>query len=341
MTSFVPTGFPNIDFRRAAEITARIIDRRIIVLGDIMLDEFVWGDVTRISPEAPVPVVDIRRESIHLGGAANVYANLIALGADATVIGVIGDDAAGRLITTELDSSAVDESHKSLVVDPRRPTTVKTRIIAHNQLIVRTDREKRFPVEAQIETEIINRTKSALVEADALIISDYDKGCLTPLILAKVLTYASTLKVPILVDPKFRNLDSYRPATFVTPNHHEVLRYADLENDTDDCIVAAAENLRARLGCRSVLVTRGPEGMMLLDESTEPIFIKAAAREVYDVTGAGDTCVATLAAATAAGATSLESAMLANHAAGVVVGKIGTATATADEIIASLKQYHD
>ncbi|MGH9915135.1 MAG: bifunctional heptose 7-phosphate kinase/heptose 1-phosphate adenyltransferase, partial [Pyrinomonadaceae bacterium] len=172
---------------------------------------------------------------------------------------------------------------------------------------------------------------------DALIISDYDKGCLTPAILTEVLAYASTLKVPILVDPKFRNLDSYRPATFVTPNHHEVLRYAGFENDSDDFIVTAARSLCSRLGCRSVLVTRGSEGMMLLDENREPVFVKAAAREVYDVTGAGDTCIATLAAATAAGATSLESAILANHAAGVVVGKVGTATTTTAEIIASLK----
>ncbi len=320
----------------AAEFFRTIGQRTVVVLGDVMLDEFVWGDVTRISPEAPVPVVEIRRESVHLGGAANVLANLVALGANACAIGVIGSDSAGeRLRARLLEMSPIQQRNEYLIVDESRPSTVKTRIIAHNQLVVRADREFRGPVSARIEDQIISTLKQAIKHADAFVVSDYDKGVITRRILAEILPLAYET-VPVLIDPKIRNLNFYRPATLITPNHHEALLMARLEEDSDGGLHKAARLLREQLSCDSVLITRGDRGMILLEGDGNPVYVETAAREVYDVTGAGDTVIATLAAGLAHGASILEAAHLANQAAGIVVGKVGTATASADELLASL-----
>jgi D-beta-D-heptose 7-phosphate kinase/D-beta-D-heptose 1-phosphate adenosyltransferase len=321
--------------QRGAEILAAMTGRRIVVLGDIMLDEFVWGDVTRISPEAPVPVVNVRRESVHLGGAANVLANLISLGARGSVIGVLGNDAAGETVRNTLRETGANQPDDLMIVDSSRPTTTKTRIIAHNQMVVRADRERQAPVNEATANAIIDLMRQALKDADALIVSDYDKGVVTPAILAKVLPLAYE-RMPVLIDPKLRNFDSYRPATMVTPNHHEALRVTNIEDDTDEGLTRAARLISARLNCDAVLITRGDRGMMLLEGKQEPAFVETAAQEVYDVTGAGDTVIATLAAALAAGASMTEAAILANHAAGIVVGKLGTATATSDELRLSI-----
>lgn len=317
------------------EIVRRLARARVVVWGDVMLDEFVWGDVTRISPEAPVPVVDVRRESVRLGGAANVVANAVALGARPVLIGVIGADAAGERLQAELKH--VSGTLADFVVDESRPTTVKTRIIAHNQLVVRTDRESRAPIGEETEDRLTRALLDALNAADALVVSDYDKGAVTPRVLARVLGHAQARNVPVLVDPKIRNFAHYRPATLITPNHHEALRFAGSEDDTDAGIADAAQTIREKLDCSSVLVTRGERGMMLLETERAPIYIGTAAQEVYDVTGAGDTVIATLAAALGAGASLVEAARLANHAAGIVVGKLGTATASAEELIERLR----
>jgi D-glycero-beta-D-manno-heptose-7-phosphate kinase len=321
--------------QRANEIVAAMSGRTVVVFGDVMLDEFVWGDVTRISPEAPVPVVDIRRESVHLGGAANVLANLRALGANAAVVGVVGNDRAGERVRAELREAGAFEPDENLIVDVGRPTTVKTRIIAHSQLVVRADRERRTQLDGPVEERVVVALRKLLRTADALVVSDYDKGAVTPAVLAEILPAAEVAGVPVLVDPKIRNFNSYRPATLVTPNHHEALRLTNSEDDTDEGVAHAARAIRERLMCRSVLITRGERGMLLLEGDGEPVFVPTAAREVYDVTGAGDTVIATLAASLAAGAGLVEAAMLANHAAGIVVGKVGTATASAGELIAS------
>ncbi|HEX8501380.1 MAG TPA: D-glycero-beta-D-manno-heptose-7-phosphate kinase [Pyrinomonadaceae bacterium] len=321
--------------RRAAEVVARMGARNVVVFGDVMLDEFVWGDVTRISPEAPVPVVEVRRESFNLGGAANVLANLRALGVRTSLVGVVGADRAGERVRAELHDPGADDAADNLITDVSRPTTLKTRIIAHNQLVVRADRERRAPVDGPTEERIVAALRHLLKEADALVVSDYDKGAVTPAVLGEILPAAEAAGVPVLVDPKPRNFWSYRPATLVTPNHLEALRVTNSEDDTDEGMARAAREIHGRLGCRSVLITRGERGMMLLGEGGEPVYVPTAAREVYDVTGAGDTVIATLAASLAAGATLVEAAMLANHAAGVVVGKVGTATATAAELLAS------
>jgi len=321
--------------QRASELLRRIGDRTVVVLGDVMLDEFLWGDVSRISPEAPVPVVDIRRESTHLGGAANVLANLVALGAKACVIGVVGKDVAGERVRASLSEAGALQSNELLITDESRPTTIKTRIIAQNQMVVRADREHRTPVDAETENHIIAATKAAIANAHALVISDYDKGVITPRILGEVLP-AAYGKMPVLIDPKMRNFYAYHPATLVTPNHHEALRLSHLEEDSDSALESAARMIRGRLLCDAVLVTRGERGMVLFEGDNPPVHVATTAQEVSDVTGAGDTVIATLAAALAAGASMTEAAVLANHAAGIVVGKLGTATASADEVLASI-----
>lgn len=317
---------------RASEILKTLEDRYVLVLGDVMLDEFVWGDVTRISPEAPVPVVDVRRESVHLGGAANVLANLVALGSRGSVVGVVGKDGAGERLQTELRGLGSQDG--CLIVDDSRRSTTKTRIIAHSQLVVRADRESRVPVTSKIEDQIIACLKEALKQADAFVVSDYDKGVVTPRILREILPLAYE-QVPVLIDPKLRNFNEYRPATLVTPNHLEALRMSDSEDHSDDGSHTAAKIIREQLGCDAVLITRGDRGMMLLEGDGGPVYVETAAREVYDVTGAGDTVIAALACALACGATMVEAASFANRAAGIVVGKVGTATANADELLAS------
>jgi D-beta-D-heptose 7-phosphate kinase/D-beta-D-heptose 1-phosphate adenosyltransferase len=311
-------------------------NRKVVVLGDVMLDEFFWGDVTRISPEAPVPVVDIRRESTHLGGAANVVANVVALGAKACVIGVVGNDSAGERLRASLKEASALQADDYLVVDEHRPSTTKTRIIAHSQLVVRADREKRTPVNGPLEIRIVDSLKLALADADAFVISDYDKGVVTPSILAQVLPLAYQ-RVPVLIDPKIRNFSHYQPASLITPNHHEALRLTNTEDDSDESLHQAAQIIQEKLSCDAVLITRGDRGIMLLERDSDPVFVATTAREVYDVTGAGDTVIATLAAALSAGASMLEAANLANHAAGIVVGKVGTATATDEELLATFE----
>jgi rfaE bifunctional protein kinase chain/domain len=322
---------------RAAQIIEGMPRRLVAVFGDCMLDEFIWGDVTRISPEAPVPVVDIRRDSARLGGAANVIANLTALGARACLISVVGNDPAGERLRGELHQANAMRVNDLLVVDESRPSTVKTRIIAHSQLVVRTDREKRTPVDSSIEQRLIDVLQKALTDADALIISDYDKGAITPRVLTQVLAQAHERGIPVLVDPKMRNFEYYRPATLITPNHHEALLLTNTQDHSDAGLLHAAQLIRERIGCASVLITRGERGMMLVEGDGEPVYVETAAREVYDVTGAGDTVIATLGAALTSGATMLEAAMLANYAAGVTVSKVGTALVSADELIKSVK----
>src|SRR5215211_1297797 len=323
---------PQLTKSRASEILQALRDRYVVVLGDVMLDEFVWGDVTRISPEAPVPVVDVRRESMHLGGAANVLANLVALGARGSVVGVVGNDGTGERLRAGLRELGMQDH--SLIVDETRPSTTKTRIGAHNQLVVRADRESRTAVSAKIEEKIVSCLKDELKRADAFVVSDYDKGVVTPAILREILPVAYE-QVPVLIDPKLRNFNFYRPATLVTPNHFEALRMSDSEDTSDDGSHQAARVIREKLGCDGVLITRGDRGMMLLGADGEPVYVETAAREVYDVTGAGDTVIVALAGALATGATMLEAAALANHAAGVVVGKVGTATVTENELLNS------
>src|SRR6266581_2083106 len=260
---------PTISRQRAEDIIGSARERSIVVLGDVMLDEFIWGNVTRISPEAPVPVVDIQRESTHLGGAANVLANLVALGARACVVGVVGKDFAGERIQRTVREQSSLQTDEMLVGVEARPTTIKTRIIAHNQMVVRADRELRTAVNGDIEKRVIESAKQAIQSAGALVISDYDKGVITPRILGEILPFAYA-RMPVLIDPKVRNFNAYRPATLVTPNHYEALRMSNLEEDSEDELLSAARSIRASLDCDGVLITRGDRGIMLVEGNGPP-----------------------------------------------------------------------
>jgi len=320
---------------RAKQILSQVSGRKLVVLGDLMLDEFIWGSVTRIAPEAPVPVVDIQRESHRLGGAGNVVNNARAMGATAIPVSVVGDDAAAERLKAQLKDQHIDTA--GIVTDNSRPTTTKTRVIAHNQLVVRTDRESRKPLSADIEDNILDRFASLAVECDAIIISDYDKGVLTPRVLDRAINFAIERRIPVCVDPKIRYFPHYKGATVITPNHHEAARATASVIESDDDLAAACKRIREMLNCENVLVTRGEEGMSLFsaDSTTH---IPAVAREVYDVTGAGDTVVAVLTLALTATATMVESAVLANYAAGLVVAKVGTAVVEPDELLDSIKE---
>jgi D-beta-D-heptose 7-phosphate kinase/D-beta-D-heptose 1-phosphate adenosyltransferase len=321
---------------RARRIVDGFATRRLLVFGDLMLDRFIWGAVRRISPEAPVPVVEVDRESQHLGGAGNVVANLVALGASAVPVGVSGDDANADLLKAEFRRAGVDT--RAIVRDATRPTTTKTRIIAHSQQVVRADRERRHEVAPAIANALVRAFVERLEEADAVVVSDYDKGLLAGDLLTRALAAARERGVPVCLDPKVRRFAAYRPVTAVTPNHHEAEAATGMACATDDEIEACARRIGEMLGGPAVLITRGEAGMTLLDAEDRLSHIPAVAREVYDVTGAGDTVIATFALALAAGAEMREAAALANHAAGVVVAKVGTATVSPDELVSSVER---
>jgi D-glycero-beta-D-manno-heptose-7-phosphate kinase len=319
---------------RAEQLTEKFAGRRLLVLGDLMLDEFIWGRVRRISPEAPVPVVEVERQTLVLGGAGNVAANLVALGAQPVPLGVVGNDTDAERLRASL--KAVGISDAGIVVDSARATTLKTRIIAHNQQVVRADRESRAPISAAIEDVIIEHFTGELTTADAVVVSDYSKGLLTPKVLAGTLAAARQRDIPVCLDPKTRSFEMYQPVTIITPNNQEAAEAAGLAIEDEASLIEAGRRLLGGIDCRAVLITRGEEGMALFTDGGEVTRIPTVAREVYDVTGAGDTVIATLALALAAGATFAEAAILANHAAGVVVGKVGTATVTRDELLETI-----
>ena len=310
-------------------------ERRVLVLGDVMLDEFVWGRVSRISPEAPVPVVQVTGQSLHLGGAGNVAASVRSLGAGAVLAGVVGEDAAGRSVREALDAAGVD-SHL-VEVGRDRPTTVKTRIVAHGQQVVRADREDTADVPARAQAELVEWVRRELPSCGALVISDYQKGVVTASLLKRVLPLAKRRGVPVLVDPKVRHFRLYRGASVVTPNQLEAEQATGLRLRTPAEVIAAGRRILSLLGCRAVLVTRGEHGMSLFERGRPPLHVPTAAREVFDVTGAGDSVIATMALALAAGASLPEAAVLANCAAGVVVGKVGTAQASPEEVLAAAR----
>lgn len=319
---------------RALEIAEKFAGKRIIALGDLMLDEFIFGRVRRISPEAPVPVVDVERQTLALGGAGNVVSNLVALGANAVPLGVVGDDADSHRLRTAF--AAIGVSTDGLVTDTSRPTTLKTRIIAHNQQVVRADRESRRQIGSEIEDRIVERFQVEAVSADALVVSDYSKGLLTASLLSRVLTDARERGLTVCLDPKMRNLTSYQPVTVITPNHQEAAEAAGIAIEDAESLIEAGCRILGSIDCRAVLITRGEEGMTLFNGDGRVTHIPTVAREVYDVTGAGDTAIATLTLALAAGASFEEAAVLANHAAGVVVGKLGTATVSGAELLATI-----
>ena len=332
------TCFTAIAPDRARELIERFTRLNVCVVGDVMLDRFVVGGVTRISPEAPVPVVRFEREYSRLGGAANVAQNLTALGAQVSLVGVVGRDAASAMLRTLLAESGIPAD--TLVADGTRPTVEKVRIVTdRNQQVARIDYERDADVEDDVEDQLVERLDAAARVANALLVSDYLKGTVTRRVVETLLRFKSPT-VPLVIDPKIRHLDCYAGATLVTPNHHEAETATHRRIRTDDDARAAALDFRERSRCDAALLTRGEHGMWLSSHDGEG-GVPAVAREVADVTGAGDTVVATVALALAAGATLAEAAMLANHAAGVVVGKFGPASLSRDELLAAIYSIPD
>ncbi len=306
----------------------------ILVIGDLILDHYIWGRVSRISPEAPVPVVHVESESVRLGGAANVFNNILALGGNADICGMIGSDEAGRILLKELGSKR--SGRGGIVIDQERPTIKKSRVIAHNQQIVRYDVERKEELKPQLQKRILRYVESRIRELTCLVVSDYAKGVVTAGLMAELTRLATLRKVPIIVDPKVEHFGFYKGVTLITPNHLEATQAAGLHGDGDQTIQEAGEILRQRLGCQGVLVTRGEKGMSLFEGEGASWHIPTQARQVYDVTGAGDTVVGTLALALSTGASMREAAALANYAAGIVVGMIGTATVSAQQLTEAL-----
>lgn len=315
---------------RAQDLLQRFAQLNVLVAGDLMLDEFVWGNVSRISPEAPVPVVEVTGESFYAGGAANVARNLREFGARVSVTGLTGADPAGRRLLSLLEDSGIDSS--SILEDPARRTIIKTRVIARHQQVVRIDRESPMAPAAAQTHELLARIAPRMAAYDAVILSDYAKGFLTPA-MAEGLCAAAQGKV-VTVDPSPFNPLPWRQVTAVKPNLKEAAAAAQLAPG------AAVEDIGAALlrqwGASMVLVTMGEQGMMLFEGGASPYHTPTRAREVFDVSGAGDTAIAIFTLGLAAGAAAREAAELANHASGVAVGKLGTATVTPGELLESV-----
>jgi len=298
-----------------------------------MLDEFIWGKVGRISPEAPVPVVEVVEETYRLGGSANVAANIRALDGVPVPIGVVGRDAASERMEELLLEVGI-ETNGLMRAD--RPTTLKTRIIAHSQQIVRADRESKKPLSPKLNKDLEALFREYLPRAAGIIVSDYDKGVINRELMSTILPSARTASVPVYLDPKVHHADYYRPITLITPNHHEAELLTGTIIDCKASLEEAGRRLLQKFDCEYALITKGEEGMSLFSANDGGSHhLPTFAREVFDVTGAGDTVIATLALARAGSATMEEAAIVANHAAGIVVGKLGTATVSRSELLSA------
>ena len=308
---------------------------RILVIGDVIVDQFIWGTVNRISPEAPVPVVNVNREEFLLGGSANVLKNIYSLGGKGALCGVIGSDDMGEKLTGLVRnlSSPLDGLIRGV-----RPTTVKTRVVAQGQQVVRFDREKSGVPSKETLGALIHYLEHHLRDFDAVVISDYSKGVVNESFmirlhqLRRAIIDGESRSLPLIVDPKPQNIHRFVGATVITPNNLEASIMSGMEISDEHQLLAASRYIREEIDCEAVLITRGELGMALLQEEEKLVTIPTMAKEVYDVTGAGDTVVATLALGLAAGCSMEDAAILANHAAGIVVGKVGTASVSTEEL---------
>ena len=306
-------------------------DVAVLVIGDVMIDEYIWGKVTRISPEAPVPVIDVVSQSQRLGGAANVIHNVHSLGGKPHLCSVIGNDANGETLKRALEEIGV--SSASLLTDPSRPTTIKTRIIAHHQQVARLDREVRDEIRDDLTDRIIESVNALLPTINGIIIEDYGKGLITGDLVQEVVRLARQQKKVVSVDPKTQHFDRYAGVSVITPNHHEAGAAVRMTIHNHASLLEAGARLLEQLECEYALITRGEEGMSLFERDRQIVtHVPAVAREVYDVTGAGDTVIAALTLGLAAGGAPVVAVLLSNAAAGVVVGKVGTATVNPEEL---------
>jgi rfaE bifunctional protein kinase chain/domain len=319
-----------IDPKRLRIIFEGMKSKCIMVIGDLMLDEYIWGKVERISPEAPVPVVEVQKELFKLGGAGNVANNLMSLGARVIINAVRGNDRYGDILINTLNDS--NFSTDSIFPDNKRGTTVKTRIIAQTQQVARIDKEDKTLISESLRKKILYSYREHLSEIDALIISDYGKGIISKKLLGQVVPPARQKGIPVCVDPKERNFAHYKNVSAITPNIKELSFGAGIKIEDYDQIIQAARKIKTFLDCDMVLVTRGEHGMSLFQEDGHPIDIPTTAKAVYDVTGAGDTVIACFTLAMSSGATPKEAAIIANVAAGIVVAEVGAASVSRDKL---------
>jgi D-beta-D-heptose 7-phosphate kinase/D-beta-D-heptose 1-phosphate adenosyltransferase len=330
----------SISRRRVRSLLKTAERRRILVVGDMMLDQFIWGDVSRISPEAPVPVLDFQRESFMPGGAANVARNLSSLGVPSRIFGAVGDDTAAGELSRLLRQQGVTVT--GLITSSTRPTSVKTRVVAHQQQVVRIDRESRDGLDGVATQRLLRRVKRELRDADAIIVGDYGKGVVTQKLLDGLQSLCRERGVWLSMDPKPVHSLDLSGLSLITPNRKEAFELAGLPDDTrhelpmkDRNLMLVVGRLLNQLKPALLLITLGELGMLLCSRNDKPLHIPTIAQEVFDVSGAGDTVISAFTTAIAAGASPIEAALICNHAAGIVVGKVGTATVTPQELAAS------
>ncbi len=312
----------------------------VLVIGDLMVDRYIRGKVTRISPEAPVPVVEVSEENLLMGGASNVANNILSLGGKVFITGVIGNDNMGRVLMRLLKEKGINTG--GVITVRERPTSIKTRIYAHDQQVVRFDRETKSEIDNVVVSMVLDYVKRCLPQIKAIILSDYCKGVITKKLVAKLLKITGS-KIFVSADPKIGHFDYYSGVSLITPNVQEASFGSGINIVDEKSLVNAGKTLLKKLRCRAILITRGSEGMTLFEKSGKVTHIPTYAKEVYDVTGAGDTVIASFSLCHSAGAVLADSARFANHAAGIVVGETGTAVVTPEEIMASIraneKQY--
>ena len=327
---------PASDLPRLRRLVSGFPGQRVLVVGDLMLDQYIRGSVSRISPEAPVPVVRVGHENSIPGGAGNVAFNLAALGASVAIVGVVGTDDAGRQLSVMLSSGGIAVS--GLVQDAQRVTSQKCRVVAERQQVVRYDRETSGPMSHDTENRLIEQMRAAMETAEAVILSDYGKGVLSPRVLKAGIAFARKQGLPVTVDPKIEHFKQYVGVTCVTPNLNEA--WGGMRRDQKpgrEELERLGRDIIKTLRSESVLITRGPDGMSLFKRDGKILHIPTQAREVFDVTGAGDTVISTFTLALAAGARLEDAASVSNHAAGIVVAKLGTATVSPGELLRALK----
>ena len=307
----------------------------VLVIGDLMVDQYIWGNVKRISPEAPVPVVEVTKEDLLLGGAANVAHNIQSLGGKVFIAGTIGSDDTGKLLTNKLTEKGFNT--EGIIIDSERPTTVKTRVIAHSQQVVRFDREVKSDISRSTSSLLLEYVESCLPKIKGIIISDYCKGLITKSLINKIIKVTKS-KVFIATDPKIGHFNYYKNLSLLTPNLNEASFGSGIDIKDEKTLIDAGRELIKKLNCKSLIITRGDEGMTIFEKNNRITHIPTCAREVYDVSGAGDTVISTLTLCHAAGLSLKEAAVVANHAAGIVVGKMGTAVTNQEEILKSMKE---
>ncbi|MDI6781799.1 MAG: D-glycero-beta-D-manno-heptose-7-phosphate kinase [bacterium] len=319
-----------MDKKRMNSIIARFNEASVLVIGDLMLDEFVWGKVTRISPEAPVPVVDVTSITFSPGGAGNVVNNIRVLGGKVYPVGIVGEDGTAQKLIAELKKKGIDID--GIVVDSERPTTLKSRVIAHSQQILRIDREQRGEIHEWVVKQMLSYIKMLLPEIKAVVVSDYGKGVISPRLLEELIPLCRKNSLPIIVDPKVNHSLHYKGISVITPNHHEAGELIHQKITDEETLLLAGQKILSELENEAVLITRGEDGMSLFEKDGSITHIPTVAKEVYDVTGAGDTVVSVLSLSLACGAKMKDASALSNFAAGIVVEKVGTAVVTALEL---------